>query len=90
VFSCSETFSIDFARRFRSFADRLRYFIRLAKPDADFAVVIARDDQRAKAETAAAFHYLRAAVDKDHFLRGVASCRRRFIGAAIRSSALIW
>ena len=57
-----------FARRFRSFADRFRDFIRLAKSAADFAVVIARHNQRAEAETPTAFHDLGATIDEHDFL----------------------
>jgi hypothetical protein len=51
--------------------------------------VIARHDQCTKAETASAFHYLRATIDKNDFLGRITSRRRGFVGTAILSSALV-
>src|SRR4029434_9939524 len=75
---------------FGGFPDRFRYFVGLAKTDADFSVVIPRHDQRAEAETASTLDYLRATVDENLFLGCVAFCRRSFIGAAIGTSAWVW
>ena len=44
-----------------------------AYDDASVAVVIARHDQRAKAETPAALDHLGAAIDKHHFFSGLAA-----------------
>ena len=57
-----------FARRFGCLADRLGDFIRLAESDADFAIVIARNNQRAEAKTPAAFDDLGATIDEHHLL----------------------
>jgi hypothetical protein len=51
--------------------------------------MIAGHDQRTEAETASAFDHLGAAIDENHFLRGIASCGRRFIGATIGSSSWV-
>ena len=50
-------------------ADRLADFIRLAEPDADFPLVVARDDEGAEAEAASALHDFGASVDEHDFLR---------------------
>ena len=78
-----------FAGRFRSFADRLRNFVRLAETDADRTVVIAGHDQSAEAESPAAFDHLGATIDEHHFLRRVPFLRRRLVGVAILSSACV-
>ena len=44
-------------------ADRFRHFARLAVTEADPALLVADDDQRGKAEAAAALHHLGDAVD---------------------------
>ena len=63
------------ARRFGCFADRLGDFIRFPETDADFTIVIARDNQRAEAETPTAFDNLRATINEHHLLGRVASRR---------------
>ena len=78
-----------FLRSFGSLANRFRHFVRLAKPDTNLSVMIACHDQRTEAETASAFHHLGAAIDENHFLGGIASCGRRFVGAAIESSSWV-
>ena len=74
VFSCSETFSIDLRAASEALRIASATSFALPKPTPTFAIVIARHDQRAKAETASAFHHLGAAIDENHFLGGVASC----------------
>jgi hypothetical protein len=49
-------------------ADRLRHLVRLAETEADAAVRVADDDQRAEAEAPAALHDLRDAVDVNDLL----------------------
>ena len=88
VFSCSETFSIDFARRLRRFANRFRNFVRLAESDADFAIVIAGHDQRAEAKTPTTFYDLRAAIDEHDFLGRVPSRRGTLVRVAICASSI--
>ena len=63
------------ARGLGSFPNRFGYFVRFAEPDAHLAIVIARDDERAEAEPAAALHDLRATVDEHDFLGRIAPCR---------------
>src|SRR5690606_31132332 len=44
-------------------ADRFRHFARLAMAEADAALLVADDDERGEAETTAALHHLRDAID---------------------------
>ena len=54
---------------FGGLADGLAHFVRLAETDADAAVVVTGDDERAEAEAASALDDLCASVDEDHLLR---------------------
>src|SRR5713226_3598095 len=49
-------------------ANRLGHFVGLAEAEADQSIVIARDHQRAEAESASALHNLRDPVDMDDLL----------------------
>jgi hypothetical protein len=64
-----------FARSFGRFPDRFGDFVRFAETDADLPIVIARDNQRTKAETPAAFYDLGATVDEDDLLGRIAPRR---------------
>jgi hypothetical protein len=49
------------------FPDRFRNLVRLAESEADRAVAVADNDERAEAEAPAAFHNLRDSVHVDQF-----------------------
>src|SRR4051812_46206094 len=53
---------------FRRLADRFRHFARLAVAEADAALLDADHHQRGEAETPAALHHLRHAVDVDELV----------------------
>ena len=71
-----------FARRLGGLSDRFRNFVRLAEPVAHFSIVVAGHDQRAETKAPPALYDLRAAVDENHLLGGVAFCRGSFIRSA--------
>src|SRR5207245_11120626 len=52
-------------RRLDALLDRRRHFLRLADAEADDAVSVADDDERAEAQVLAALDDLRHAVDRD-------------------------
>ena len=52
-------------RRLDALLDRRRHFLRLADAEADHAVAVADDDQRAEAQVLAALDHLGHAVDRD-------------------------
>src|SRR5207244_2980825 len=54
----------DFLRRLNPFLDRGGHFLRLADAEADDAVPIADDDERAEGQVLAALHDFRHAVDR--------------------------
>src|SRR5438874_874562 len=69
-------------RRLGGLSDRFRNFVRLAEPVAHFSIVVAGHDQRAETKAPPALYDLRAAVDENHLLGGVAFCRGSFIRSA--------
>ena len=77
------------AGSFGGLADRFGHFVRLAETDTDPAVVVARDDERAEAEAAAALHDLGATVDEHDFFGRVTSRRWSFVRVAILRFAIV-
>jgi hypothetical protein len=67
------------AGEFAAATNGVRDFRRLAERDADFALFVADDDERAEIETASALDDFRGAVDEHHLLDNSSPpCQRRF------------
>ena len=64
--------------RLDALLDGRRHFLRLADAEADDAVAVADDDQRAEAQVLAALDDLRHAVDRHHVVLDVELRRDRF------------